>query len=94
MTNIKGSLSRIEAALFALNARGGLVFKINDRITMTEKGLKTFPVRIRSKQINGTVVGFSHNKKLIRVKRDGLKTITTFHPSFWTKILKSIVGEG
>lgn len=51
---------------------------IGDRIQFTPYAISQFS---RTKGRTGVIVGMAG--KRLRVKRDGLKSLTTWHPMFW-----------
>ena len=61
-----------------------MTINIGTKVEMTKMAIKA-GLDGPSKRKTGVVVGYSNGLKEphYRIKRDGLKTIQSFHPSFW-----------
>jgi hypothetical protein len=58
-------------------------FNIGDRVRLNDSWQQTN--RSRATRL-GTVRGFGYRPEIVKVQRDGLKTATAWHMSFWDRI--------
>lgn len=54
-------------------------FSIGTNVRLSPKGVSAGVSSVKT----GTVTGFSRDKNLLQIKRNGLTTPVRFHPSFW-----------
>jgi hypothetical protein len=59
-----------------------LKFPKGCRVRMTRQGVRQFP---ETDAREGVVVGYGQFGDMLRVRRDGRRTVTTYHPDFWRK---------
>ena len=58
--------------------------KKGDSLILTEEGMRKFPG-----EPTGTLMGTPRDPQYLTVRRDGQKSLSRFHASFWRKLRKS-----
>lgn len=64
-----------------------LKFEIDDRVQLSNKGIQQgLAWEVKGREIRtGWVAGFPRNEHQIKVKRNGLKRVESFHIDLWEK---------
>jgi len=57
-------------------------FKVGDRVKMADAFACSF-VRLRAGSWYGEIVAVIHDQEVVRVKRDGLKAVLSYHWKLW-----------
>ncbi len=65
-------------------------FKVGDRVKISDEGMRNLQFSMHRV---GTVTGFGHDTEVVRVRKDGNKTSSAYHFTFWKKIYPK-KGEG
>lgn len=58
------------------------IFKIGDKVRMSEFGLSRIPTRLSLQERLGTVVGFNKDGDCVRVNWNGRKSVSTYYFEF------------
>lgn len=67
------------------------VFQIGDAVRLTQKAIDTHIEHRGNCDTWGRVVGFSwRDPEFVRVRREGIVTVSTYHMSFWQPFIAGV----
>ena len=62
-------------------------FRVNDRVRLSHLGRERFGHRYRyGPEAQGTVRGFGRESSVVRIQRDGIKSVVSYHEADWEPV--------